>query len=77
MTAVDEAARHEAVQRYRILDTPPDGAFDRIVRLASRLLDVPIAIVSIEGKHGVDVAEIPRSPRCCARATRCSSSPTG
>ncbi len=42
-----EARRIEAVRRYDILDTPPDGAFDRIAALAARLFDVPVATVTI------------------------------
>jgi hypothetical protein len=37
----------EAVKRYDILDTPPDGAFDRITAIAARRFDVPISIISI------------------------------
>jgi hypothetical protein len=29
LVAADEAQRLAAVRRYDILDTPPDGAFDR------------------------------------------------
>ncbi len=72
-----EAARLSAVRRYSVLDTPPDGAFDRIARLASKLLKTPIAIISIvdedriwfkslAGLEGVD--EIPREPGLCASA---------
>lgn len=72
----DEAARLEAVHRYQILDTPQDGAFDRITALASRLFSVPIAIVSVvdedriwfKSHHGLDVAEIDREPGLCASA---------
>lgn len=71
-----EAERLIAVRRYDILDTPPDGAFERITRLAARLFDVPISIVSIvdsdriwfKSHHGLDVKEIPRSPGLCASA---------
>ena len=73
---VNEADRLAAVRRYDILDTPPDGAFDRITRMAAGLFDVPIAIVSIvdedriwfKSHHGLDVAEIPRGPGLCASA---------
>ncbi len=40
-----EARRIAAVRRYDILDTPPDGAFDRIAALAARLFDAPAATV--------------------------------
>ncbi|MYR57644.1 hypothetical protein GTY54_15870, partial [Streptomyces sp. SID625] len=44
---VTEEARLAAVRRYRILDTPPDGALDRIASLAARFFDAPMATVSI------------------------------
>lgn len=74
--AHDEPARMAAVQRFDILDSPPDGAFDRITALAARLLDVPVAIVSIvdtdriwfKSHHGVDVQEVGRDPGLCASA---------
>ena len=66
-----------AVERYAILDTPPDGAFDRITRLASTMLGMPIAIVTIvdhdriwfkstAGLSGVE--QIDREPGLCASA---------
>lgn len=72
-----EHERMAAVRRYSILDTPPDGAFDRIANLASKLLRTPISIISIvdedriwfkshAGLEGVD--EIPREPGLCASA---------
>ncbi|HUQ39749.1 MAG TPA: SpoIIE family protein phosphatase [Acidimicrobiales bacterium] len=74
---MDERARMEAVRRYDILDTPPDGAFDRVTALAARLLDAPIAIVSVvdeeriwfKSHHGLpDVVEIGRETGLCASA---------
>lgn len=72
----DEAARLTAVHRYQILDTPHDGAFDRITALAARLFSVPIAIVSVvdddriwfKSHHGVDINEVDREPGLCASA---------
>ena len=69
-----EALRLAAVRRYDILDTPPDGAFDRLTAIAARLLNVPIAIISIvdhdriwfKSRHGVDVAQLDRDPGLCA-----------
>ena len=43
----DEERRLDAVRRYAVLDTPPDGAFDRIATLAARILRTPIATVTI------------------------------
>jgi signal transduction histidine kinase len=72
----DEDARMAAVHRYDILDTPRDGAFDRVTELAARLFGVPISIVSIvdedriwfKSHHGIDVQEIGRDPGLCASA---------
>ncbi len=72
----DEEARLAAVRRYQILDTPPDGAFDRVTRLAARLFKVPISIVSIvdedriwfKSRHGIDVDQVGRDPGLCASA---------
>lgn len=72
-----EQSRLAAVRRYDVLDTPPDGSFDRITRLASELFDVPIALVTIvdhdriwfKSKAGLeDVNELPRDPGLCASA---------
>lgn len=68
--------RLRAVRRFDILDTPPDGAFDRITVLAARLFKVPIAIVSIvdtdriwfKSRVGVDVDQLDREPGLCASA---------
>ena len=63
-----EAERLAAVRRYDILDSPPDGAFDRITTLAARRFGVPIAIISIvdedriwfKSHHGLPVEQIDR-----------------
>jgi sigma-B regulation protein RsbU (phosphoserine phosphatase) len=74
--ALAEADRLAAVRRYDILDSPPDGAFDRICALAARIFDVPIATVTIVDEDriwfkacaGLDVVQIPRVPGLCASA---------
>lgn len=43
---MDEQRRLQALRRYRVLDTPPETAFDDITVLASRLFDVPVVLVS-------------------------------
>jgi signal transduction histidine kinase/CheY-like chemotaxis protein len=71
-----ETERLNALRRYEILDTPPDGAFDRITSIAARLFKVPIAIVSLvdsdriwfKSHHGLDVQQIDRAPGLCASA---------
>src|SRR5215210_169866 len=72
----NESQRIEAVRRYDILDTPPDGAFDRITAIAARRFDVPISIISIvdhdriwfKSHHGLAVKQIGRDPGLCASA---------
>jgi two-component sensor histidine kinase len=72
----DEVERMLAVKRYDILDTPPDGAFDRVTALAARRFNVPISIVSIvdndriwfKSHHGLTVNQIGRDPGLCASA---------
>ncbi|GDY68735.1 hypothetical protein SAV14893_081280 [Streptomyces avermitilis] len=77
MAAPVEAARMAAVRRYDILDTPPDGAYDRVAALAARLFEVPVATVTIvdedriwfKAAHGLEgVSEIARDPGLCASA---------
>lgn len=76
VVGAEERERLRAVQRYDILDSPPDGAFDRITAVAARLFDVPIAIVSIvdtdriwfKSHHGLAAEEIGRDPGLCASA---------
>ena len=72
----NEAARMSAVKRYDILDTPPDGTFDRVTALAARRFNVPISIISIvdhdriwfKSHHGLDVKQVGREPGLCASA---------
>jgi len=73
----NESERLEALRRFDVLDTPRDGAFDRITRLASEMLEMPISIVSLvdhdriwfKSTHGLDgVDEIDRAPGLCASA---------
>jgi diguanylate cyclase (GGDEF)-like protein/PAS domain S-box-containing protein len=70
----DEEARLEALHRLALLDTPNEPVFDRITRLASSLLNVPIATVSlidtdrqwIKSSVGNIARETPRSVTFCA-----------
>lgn len=76
LSTAEEPQRLAAVRRYDILDTPPDGAFDRVTSLAARLLEVPVAIVSIvdedriwfKSHYGLDVEQVDREPGLCASA---------
>jgi hypothetical protein len=42
-----EADRVAALHRYDLLDSPPDGGFDRITALAARSVDMPVAVVAL------------------------------
>lgn len=72
-----EQARLTAVRRYDVLDSPPDGAFDRVAALAARFFDVPMATVTIvdtdriwfKTAHGLNgVSETGRDLGLCASA---------
>lgn len=71
-----EAARLRQLHHYDILDTPPDGAYDRITRLVSKLLDVPVAIISLvdhdriwfKSHCGVDADQVDKAPGLCVSA---------
>lgn len=73
---INEAERIEALRRYDVLDTPPDGSFDRITKLASAIFKVPIAIISLvdtdriwfKSHHGLSINQIGRDPGLCASA---------
>ena len=39
------------VSAARLLDTPPEEAFDRLTRLAARLLGAPVALVTLAGER--------------------------
>ena len=72
----DEADRLRSLRSLRVLDTPPEERFDRLTRLARRLFEVPIALVSFvderrqwfKSRQGLDVSETPREISFCAHA---------
>ena len=72
----NEQLRIAAVKRYDILDTPPDGAFDRITAIAARRFNVPISIISVvdedriwfKSHHGLDINQVDRELGLCASA---------
>jgi diguanylate cyclase (GGDEF)-like protein len=76
-SADSEFERLNALRRYAILDTPPEGAFDRITALAAELLDVPWSAVSLvdttrvwyKSVHGdLGHREVARLPGLCGAA---------
>jgi PAS domain S-box-containing protein len=73
---INEAERLQALQELGLLDTAPEERFDRITRLAQRLFDVPIALVSLidkdrqwfKSRQGLDATETPREVSFCGHA---------
>lgn len=72
----NEAQRIEALKRLNILDTKPEERFDRVTRLARRMFDVPVAVVSLvdtdrqwfKSCDGLDVSETSREVSFCGHA---------
>ena len=71
-----EQERLDALRDYRILDTPPEQAFDDLTALAAYVCDVPIALVSLvdtdrqwfKSKLGLEATETSRDVSFCAHA---------
>jgi two-component system, cell cycle sensor histidine kinase and response regulator CckA len=70
----NEVARLENLRRYRILDTPPEPAFDDLTRLSAYVCGAPIALIGFmdlerqwfKSRIGWDVLEVPREMSFCA-----------
>ncbi|MBD8683693.1 sensor domain-containing diguanylate cyclase [Pseudomonas sp. CFBP 13719] len=73
---VHEEERVHALHALNILDTRPEERFDRLTRLARRLFDVPIALVSLvdsdrqwfKSCQGMAATETSRDVSFCAHA---------
>lgn len=71
---MEEARRVRTLNALSILDTPPGDRFDRLTRLARRLFDVPIALVSLVDEDrlmsqvGWETGEAPKEWAFCAAA---------
>ncbi len=71
-----EDERLAALERYQIMDTHSEQAFDALTRIAAIVCDVPIAIITLlDGKRvwfksviGIDRGEIPREISFCTHA---------
>ncbi|MFN8052759.1 MAG: diguanylate cyclase [Acidimicrobiales bacterium] len=71
---VDEPRRLAALRELELVGTPPEASYDRLVRLATTLFDVPIALISLvdadrswfKARVGLDVAEVARDGSFCA-----------
>ncbi len=72
----NETARINALYNLNILDTPAEERYDRITRLARRLFNVPVALISIidtdrqwfKSVQGLNIKETPRDISFCGHA---------
>ncbi|MEO7717722.1 MAG: GAF domain-containing SpoIIE family protein phosphatase [Capsulimonas sp.] len=72
----NEAERLAALARYEILDASPEEEFEEITRLAARMCNAPIALISLVdharqwflSEVGLGVTETPLSMSMCAHA---------
>lgn len=73
-----EIARLEALHALQVLDTAQEERFDRLTRIAARVFNAPISLVSLvdqdrqwfKSRHGLDAHETPRSQAFCEYAVR-------
>ncbi len=71
-----ETHRLRTLEQYNVLDTAPTDAFDRITRLATRLFEVPIAMINFIDRdnqwclssHGLAMEKAAREVSFCAHA---------
>jgi diguanylate cyclase (GGDEF)-like protein len=76
--ASKESQRIQALHDLSVLDTPPEERFDRLTRLARRVFDVPIALVSLvdsdrqwfKSRDGLEATQTPREESFCTHAIR-------
>jgi diguanylate cyclase (GGDEF)-like protein len=75
-TPTNEAARLEALHGLGIMYTAAEERYDRITRLASKLLDTPIALVTLvdervqwfKSSQGLAISQTPREVSFCGHA---------
>lgn len=72
----DEPKRLETLRSYQVLDTPAEPVFDELAALAARLLDAPMALVTLidedrqwfKARLGLEGAQCARNDSFCAHA---------
>ena len=68
--------RASALASYAILETPPEDRFDRIARLTARLMDTPVALVTladrdrmwVKARLGIEIESCPNELAFCPHA---------
>jgi GAF domain-containing protein len=71
-----EKERIKALHKYDILDTPPDGTYNKMTALAAKIFNVPIALITLvdtdriwfKSHFGLDIDQIGRDPGLCSSA---------
>ncbi len=79
----NEAARQKALERYHVLDSPPERFYDDAAMLAAAICGTPIAMVSLidnerqwyKSKVGVDTTETHRKDAFCAHVIMTPDAP--
>lgn len=69
----DDEARLAALLSYEVLDTPAEAVFDDLTRVAARICDTPIALVSLvdsdrqwfKSRFGLEAPQTPRDISFC------------
>lgn len=69
-----EEERIRTLQRYEILDTPPDKICDKLTKLAAKILRVPVAVISLvdkdriwfKSRFGIDEKQMEREDGLCS-----------
>ena len=75
-TPEQENLRLATLRKLKVLDTPAEERYDRLTRIAKKLFDVPIVVVSLvdskrqwfKSKIGIDAEELPRRISFCGHA---------
>ena len=70
-----ESNRLTEIERYQVLDSQPEQAFDRVTKLASEFFETPVAAISLCDRErlwfksivGLDCAEMPRTAGICSQ----------
>ena len=76
--ACDDTERLQALQRYGILDTPMEPAYDELADLAGYICEAPVALISLldnqrqwfKAARGIALRETPLSESVCRYAIR-------
>ncbi|WP_432670003.1 GAF domain-containing protein [Flavobacterium sp. SM2513] len=73
---MNESIRIATLREYEILDTPKEAAFDLITQLATKILNVPMALISLidtdriwfKSTQGIALTEISKEEGLCVSA---------